>query len=138
MREKILDELLPTQESVLRVLSLFEKKTRLGAAAPANLMLKFDTENMHFDVPHTTALAACMGIGAAEFAANLKASPGFVAGSMLWLRPAALQSLLTLKSEDFPDEIGLSDGSMSHAVKRMLVPAVRKANFSFASLRPQK
>ena len=73
-----------------------------------------------------------------ELAATLKHRPGFVAGSMLWLRPAALQSLLVLKSQDFPDEIGLSDGTMAHAVERMLVPAIRKANFSFASLPPHK
>ena len=134
LREKILDELLPTHESVIRVLDLFEKNPRLGAAAPANLMLKFDKKNMQFDVPHTSALATRIGMDAEEFALSLRKSPGFVAGSMLWLRPAALLSLLTLKSQDFPDEIGLSDGTMAHAVERILVPAVRKANFSFASL----
>ena len=137
-REEILDELLPTQETVLHVLSLFEKDPQLGAAAPANLMLKFNEENMHFDAPHSSALATRIGMEAEEYAASLKTSPGFVAGSMLWLRPAALQSLLTLKSEDFPDEIGLSDGTMAHAVERMLLYAVRKANFSFALLPPQQ
>lgn len=138
LREKILNELLPSQKTVLRVLDLFEKDPRLGSAAPANLMLKFNRKNMHFDLPHTSALASRMGIETEEFAASLKKSPGFVAGSMLWLRPAALQSLLTLKSQDFPDEIGLSDGTMAHAVERMLLPAIRKENFSFVSLPPHK
>ena len=138
LREKILDELLPSQKTVLSVLNLFEKNPRLGAAAPANLMLKFDRENMHSNLHHARILASRMGMDEDEFAATSKHRPGFVAGSMLWLRPAALQSLLTLKSQDFPDEIGLSDGTMAHAVERMLLPAIRKANFSFVSLPPRK
>ena len=138
MREKILDELLPSQKTVLSVLNLFEKNPRLGAAAPANLMLKFDRKNMHSNLHHSRNLASRMGMDEDEFAATLKHRPGFVAGSMLWLRPSALQSLLTLKSQDFPDEIGLSDGTMAHAVERMLLPAIRKAKFSFVSLPPRK
>ena len=140
LREKILDNLLPMQETVLRVLDLFEKNPRLGAAAPANLMLKFNKKNMHFDAPHSSALATRIGMDAEEFAASLNTSvlqaPVFVAGWMLWLRPAALQSLLTLKSKDFPDEIGLSDGTMAHAVERMLLLAIRKENFSIIPFPP--
>jgi len=138
LRDKIINELLPSKRDVLRVLKLFEKNPRLGAAAPATLALRFYKKNMHFDMEHTRALALRIGMDDKEFAASLKRPPGFVAGSMLWLRPAALESLFTLNSQDFPDEIGLSDGTMAHAVERMLLPAIEKAKFSLLPLPSQR
>jgi len=138
LRDKIINKLLPSKRDVLRVLKLFEKNPRLGAAAPATLALRFNMKSMHFDMEHTRALALRIGMDDKEFAASLKRPPGFVAGSMLWLRPAALESLFTLNSQDFPDEIGLSDGTMAHAVERMLLPAIEKAKFSMLPLPSQR
>jgi lipopolysaccharide biosynthesis protein len=58
----------------------------------------------------------------------------FVAGSMFWFRPGALEGLLDLKLDDgdFEPEAGQRDGTMAHAVERFLGFLVRANGFCIA------
>ncbi len=53
----------------------------------------------------------------------------FPADSMFWYRPAALKGLLDKdwKIDDFPEEAGQSDGTIMHALER-LIPTVTNHN----------
>ena len=59
----------------------------------------------------------------------------FVAGSMFWLRPAALRQLLDahLEVADFDTEAGQLDGTLAHAVERVFSLAVAAGGFTTAS-----
>ncbi|MEP6897741.1 MAG: glycoside hydrolase family 99-like domain-containing protein [Rhodanobacter sp.] len=59
----------------------------------------------------------------------------FVAGSMFWLRPAALRLLLDahLEIADFETESAQLDGTLAHAVERLFSLAASSAGFTIAS-----
>jgi glycosyltransferase involved in cell wall biosynthesis len=59
----------------------------------------------------------------------------FPIGTMFWARPAALQPLqaLGIDWDDFPPEPLPIDGSMLHALERLLPFSARKAGFRFAT-----
>ncbi|HEV2678983.1 MAG TPA: glycoside hydrolase family 99-like domain-containing protein [Rhodanobacter sp.] len=59
----------------------------------------------------------------------------FIAGSMFWLRPAALRLLLDahLEVAEFEAEAGQLDGTLAHAIERMFSLAAAASGFSTAS-----
>ncbi len=59
----------------------------------------------------------------------------FPIGSMFWARPRALEPLLGLKLkwEAYPREPALPDGTLLHAIERLLPFAVRTAGFRYAT-----
>jgi len=61
----------------------------------------------------------------------------FPLGNMFWARPSALQSLLTLDLawEDYPTEPLANDGTLLHALERLIPYAARGVGLSVAGLR---
>lgn len=69
-------------------------------------------------------LAARMGLPPAQ------ARLDFFAGTMFWVRPAALAPLRALGlATAFPPEAGRRDGALEHAVERLFVLAVERAGY---------
>jgi FMN phosphatase YigB (HAD superfamily) len=57
-------------------------------------------------------------------------------GGMFWARTAALARLLDhpWRIEDFPEELGQTDGTIQHAIERVIVSLAAEAGFGFAEL----
>lgn len=64
------------------------------------------------------------------------AYPYFPLGTMFWARPKALAPLwsLKLKTEDFPREPVATDGTMLHALERLLPASCEAAGFSWCTV----
>lgn len=100
-------------------LALFASDPALGLLFAEDRHCVGWTENR----PFAEALAARM-----DPAPRLPEWPIFPIGAMFWARPAAIAPLwaLDLRSEDFPPEPAPYDGTVLHAIERML-PAVCEA-----------
>jgi lipopolysaccharide biosynthesis protein len=72
-------------------------------------------------------LAEKMGLPAESFRLD------FFGGTMFWVRPEALAPLRKLAlCEAFPDETGLLDGGLEHAVERLFGASVIAAGYRLA------
>ena len=75
----------------------------------------------------TLELAGRMGVPADEFKLD------FFGGTMFWVRPEALKPLRNLHlAAEMPDEGGLIDGGLPHAVERVFPTAVLAAGYRLA------
>lgn len=59
----------------------------------------------------------------------------FFGGTMFWVRPDALRPLRNMKlAATFPEEQGLVDGALEHAVERLFIASTKRAGFGVESL----
>jgi Rhamnan synthesis protein F len=115
-------------ESIIRA---FEADASLGIIGPRAFRLP--SENSPLEPswgktrPKVLELAAKMGIAPDQFRLD------FFGGTMFWARPEALRPLRNLKlSSAFPEEQGLLDGGLEHAVERLFTTAAAVAGFKLA------
>lgn len=126
-RHYLLDSLLGSADRIARHLGRFQADPLLGILYPESfpgVPAWAHTWLSNFDV--------CRELG---HRLGLDIEPGryfdFPAGSMFWARVAALRPLfaLRLRLDDFPDEQGQTDGTLQHAIERLLVPVIREQGF---------
>ncbi|MDC8833017.1 rhamnan synthesis F family protein [Alteromonas gilva] len=117
-RLQLLWHLLESPQSIEKILSDFAENPRLGLVIPAyhphifphinwgkNKALSEEIANI-FNIPVDTTISV----------------NAFPAGSMFWYRPAALAPIIehTWQLKDFPDERGQIDGTLMHAIERLI------------------
>ena len=127
-RRDLLDKL-AGPANVQRLYRAFAEFPRLGMIAPEGHVLTtrlywgWNEENVHY-------LCRRMGIAGAESSPEV-----FVAGSMFWARLDALRPLLDLHLDEaeFEAEGGHVDGTMGHAIERVMALAVKQAGLYLAS-----
>jgi len=134
-RDFVLDSLLGSREAVASILDAFARLPQLGMVAPRSFPVTRPAMNWHSNFPVARDLARRMGI------ALTPDSPlDFPAGSMFWVRGAALRPLLDarLSFEDFPEEAGQTDGTPAHAIERLFFYACEKAGFRWVHAGPDQ
>jgi lipopolysaccharide biosynthesis protein len=111
LRKSALDSLL-SPKSIKTVKELFNSSPSIGTITPRSIAVAHTSKNLHFNYANIVYAAQKMQI---PFVLD-----NFPAGSMFWFKQHSLDRLLTLSTEDFAIEEGLVDGTMPHAIERLL------------------
>lgn len=117
--DHILTCLLGSPDEVSRILSFFEAIPRLGMVVPVTFRQVLGAAHWAANRDIACELAGRMGLAAPlPDDADLR----FPVGSMFWGRVSAIQPLLDLglAAGHFPPEAGQIDGTLAHALERML------------------
>lgn len=130
-RRRLLFDLLAAPGLAQSIVDLFERDPSVGMVGPAAFRLPSAaySEDLSWSVnrERVWALAERMGVPKDRFRLD------FFGGTMFWVRPEALAPLRRLAlSGEFPEEKGLLDGGLEHAVERLFGAAVVAAGYRLA------
>ena len=125
-RSQIFEELLGSKQLVERILDAFTRDSGLGMVGPAGSLLRY-LDVVGDNRENVRELMQRLDIAEENFT--------FFAGSMFWFRPASLKNVVNLQLQvvDFPPEAGQVDGTLAHAVERILTPSVRQGGWKVLS-----
>ena len=107
-------------------LNMYQSKSSVGILAPRGSLVSLANPSIRLrSEKNLLTLAARL---------NRKITFGelFVAGSMFWFRPSALQNLyqLFVRGLEFEPELGQVDGTIAHAIERIFCIAAKAAGLS--------
>ncbi|QWA29946.1 glycoside hydrolase family 99-like domain-containing protein [Pseudomonas sp. RC3H12] len=125
IRNELVSALAGSTDKVLEAVGRFKTDPALGLLAPSKYLIEHTDWNMkynHDDIAHASRL---LGL---EFVRGR-----FPAGSMFWLRPEALEGLEAILPAYFDIERGLSDGTLPHAIERLVGLLVEKTGYNVSS-----
>ena len=130
-RRRLLFDLLAAPGLARAVVDLFERDPTIGMVGPRTFRLPSDnySEDLSWSVNRAMVLdlASKMGMPPDQFRLD------FFGGTMFWVRPEALQPLRDLRlASAFPEEKGLLDGGLEHAIERLFGAAVVAAGYRLA------
>ncbi|CAN7558416.1 glycosyltransferase [Phenylobacterium sp. LjRoot225] len=128
-REFLLRDLVGSAGVARGVMEAFARLPKLGVLAPRTFPL------IRRHMTWGENYAACRGLADRLGFALFPDSPlDFPAGFMFWARSAALRPLLDLNLdwEDFPTEAGQKDGTVAHALERLIFHACERAGYRWA------
>ena len=125
-RNQLYEELLGSTLLVKRILAEFDQDDRLGMVGPAGSLLNY-LDVVGDNRENVQELMRRLRIDQEDFS--------FFAGSMFWFRPAALAALAHLKIQlkDYAPEKGQVDGTLAHAIERVLAEVVRQNGMNVRS-----
>lgn len=126
-RDYIFDTLLGAPEIARSILTLFDDP-KLGAVFPQHLFEVRGILNWGYDYDLARGLMRRLGV---EINKNLVLE--FPSGSMFWGRSAAFKPLINLDIgfDDFPEEAGQVDGTLAHAIERVLLMAAEAGGYEW-------
>lgn len=129
-RLKIFDTLLGSQQSTAQIIDTFRSHSNAGIIAPQDYLLKF-YDCVGFNEEMAQQNMTYINPMLEKLQASLQDEDIFVTGSMFWFRPEALRPLMDLdiSDTDYPVEAGQIDGTIMHALERVLVICARGAGF---------
>lgn len=123
-RQYLMHSLLGSRERVAWILGMFQATPELGTIHPENFSsVPLAAHTWLSNLDQARELGTRLGI-----AIRQDEYLDFAAGSMFWIRVEAIRPLyeLGLKTSDFPEEQAQIDGTLQHAVERMIVQVVRQ------------
>jgi len=123
----LLDNLLGTEATARSILALFDDP-KLGVVFPQHLFEIRGTLDWGYNYDHARNLMRRLGV---EIDKNLPLE--FPSGSMFWGRVAAIRPLLDLGLSyvDFPEESGQFDGTIAHALERIVLMAAESRGYEW-------
>lgn len=130
-RRRLLFDLLGAPGAAEAAIAMFERDPSIGMIGSKVFRLPKEgyAEDLSWSSNRamTLKLAGRMGVPADEFKLD------FFGGTMFWVRPEALKPLRNLHlAAEMPDEGGLIDGGLPHAVERVFPTAVLAAGYRLA------
>lgn len=127
-RESLFDDLLGTVPQVNGILERFKADPKTGVIAPANSITDLSIPEINLgNRPWLNKIFT--RLGAPQLSTDFKTS--FPAGSMFWFRMDALEPLTNklIDEEEFELEAGQLDGTLAHAVERIIGAVVNKVGY---------
>jgi tetratricopeptide (TPR) repeat protein len=124
-RLQLLFSLLASPEYIESLVKAFEDDPTLGVAMPPYHPRILNDIGWGLNQSLATELCTKLGL---SMPVTMDVFP---AGSMFWYRPAALKGLLNKdwKIDDFPEEAGQSDGTIIHAMERLILTLANHNGF---------
>lgn len=116
-REYLFNTLLGTEKNTNRIFGLFQDNPTVGIIFPqAFVQVPYPAFTWLANKQDGAMLCQRIGIPMPESYYH------FPAGSMFWAKMSAMKPLfdLNLQWEEFPEELGQTDGTLAHALERML------------------
>ncbi len=124
--DQILESLLSNRKTIKSIVYKFVSDPEIGLIGPEKQLVNFD-DPLYLSGNKKTLkkLAKCYSLNMNCF------NRPFFGGTMFWFRPAAFEGLkkLCLTSNDFPLEMGQTDGTTAHALERLIWPLVESAGY---------
>jgi O-antigen biosynthesis protein len=129
-RDYLLDHLIGSPEIMASILCLFDRP-EVGIVFPQHLFEIRGILNWGYDYEHARSLMRRLGC---DIDKNLVLE--FPSGSMFWGRSAAIRPLteIGLSFEDFPQESAQVDGTIAHAIERILLMAAETRGFEWLKI----
>jgi lipopolysaccharide biosynthesis protein len=132
-RRRLLFDLLGAPGAANAAVDRFERDPSIGMIGPRAFRLPNESysEDLSWSANRgmTLKIAEHMGLPAHKFRLD------FFGGTMFWVRPEALKPLRDLRlAADIPDERGLVDGDLPHALERVLSTSVLVAGYKLADI----
>jgi lipopolysaccharide biosynthesis protein len=127
-RTSIFDALLPKNQNLYELVSIFDSDPKCGVMLGRN-----EIKGSEFWGSNLLAADEICGRIGLEFDANRLVFP---AGSMYWIRPFVLERLLDLglSYDDFAEEAGAVDGQLEHVLERILGILLTAGGFAIAPI----
>lgn len=127
-RDELLKPLLGSSQTVLKIISAFQRLEDCGMVGPERAYVS-DARFWGGNEMRLRTLAAEVGIDPATIRL------GFFAGTMFWVRPAALACLRkrNLQLVEFDPEDGQRDATLAHVIERIVTLCVQEAGYFVAS-----
>lgn len=128
-RRQLLDALLGDQDRTNAIVDRFRRDPTVGLIGPARLRVRDESsgrlKRLGKNRKHIVLVARAMGIGETDLTVD------YFAGSMFWVRQAALEPIrgLALSAEQFAEPGAGRDGTLAHAIERLFNASTIKAGF---------
>lgn len=126
-RKQMLRGLLGEMGDIANHLQLIRNNPKLGLLGPSGTLIPCDNPlHLGSNSKIVHKLASRMGLP------DDSLMRPFFAGTMFWFRAAAFEKLRlsSLEETDFSIEMGQIDGTLAHALERLILPLVEKAGYS--------
>ncbi len=130
-RDVLLHSLAGSPDIVRSILDIFHHHPEIGMVICPHFEAIREWIGWNYNFPRGCRLARRMGI-----LLTPEHVLDFPSGSMFWARPAALQPLLDLrlKVDDFPFENNQVNGTLAHAIERLLLFVCEHAGFRWVKV----
>lgn len=127
IRNELYEGLLGNYNIINNILEIFKFEQKVGLITNSKYLINHTEHNMRYDKDIVDNLSELMTI---NFQYDI-----FPAGSMFWFNPKALNGIEKIQNNYFLPEEGLADGTVSHAVERLICNIVKSNGFSVQGIK---
>ncbi len=130
-RRNIYESLLGSPKTIAAILKHLKKHKKTGLIAPKGYILRL-SDCLGLDEAHAQKNLAHMQHLLQQLDTTVDTSEIFITGTMFWFKPQALKKFmqLPLADKDFPVEKGQVDGTIMHALERIIPQTAKLSGFN--------